>query len=152
MASTYTYLCVNLCYTFAETVIFEFTTGLRMRILRSYWPRLPKRPRLFTLFGCCLGNRCFSESAKGGGHLASSISKQQQRKKAMSRPETRPYSKGGGFERASKSRRGQRGYYSEVVSKTATKGTRVSRLLWHWLVKKEKVLQTLSLSLSLSRM
>ena len=44
----------------------------------------------------------------------------------MSRPESRPYSKGGGFERASKSRRGQRGYYSEVVSKSAARSAGVS--------------------------
>ena len=50
-------------------------------------------------------------------------------KTGMSRPESRPFSKGAGLERAGRSRRGQRGFYSEVASKSAAKSAGVSPLI-----------------------
>ena len=47
----------------------------------------------------------------------------------MSRPESRPFSKGAGLERAGRSRRGQRGFYSEVASKSAAKSAGVSPII-----------------------
>ena len=50
-------------------------------------------------------------------------------KTGMNRPESRPSSKGAGLERAGRSRRGQRGFYSEVASKSAAKSAGVSPII-----------------------